>query len=517
MLFDWRLDRPGFAGTVIQEFDAQTMRLVGQRKHFYKGTDWGVCEGPHILQKDGWYYLLCAAGGTGYHHAATVARARTLDGPWENSPYHPLLTAWDAPENPLQKSGHACFLEKDGRWYITHICARPLTQRGNCTLGRETALQEIEWVDGWPRRTPDLWRTERPCVSGTGQAVCPAGPLAAGRSSSFRLYRFANPGRRTVFDPALAGKLGGTFMKTIGVDLGGTNIKAALVDEQGKILKEKSVKTNLPRPAERVCDDIAALCNELAGGQQMAGIGVGCPGTVDGGMVLYSNNLDWKNFAMGDYLTAKTGLSVRIANDANAVALGEALAGCARGAHSAVILTLGTGVGGGVVLEGKLLTGYTGAAAEPGHMVILDTPDAARCTCGRRGCLEAYASATALIRMTKEAMKARPESVMHHMKLSGRTAFDAAEQGDAAAQAMTAQYIHFLAMGAANLINVFFPEVVGLSGGVANQGEALLAPLRAEVEHLVFGHDFAQKKTRIAACTLGYRAGVIGAALLARN
>lgn len=134
-------------------------------------------------------------------------------------------------------------------------------------------------------------------------------------------------------------------MKTIGVDLGGTNIKAALVDEQGKILKEKSVKTNLPRPAERVCDDIAALCNELAGGQQMAGIGVGCPGTVDGGMVVYSNNLDWKNFAMGDYLTAKTGLSVRIANDANAVALGEALAGCARGAHSAVILTLGTGRG----------------------------------------------------------------------------------------------------------------------------------------------------------------------------
>lgn len=236
-------------------------------------------------------------------------------------------------------------------------------------------------------------------------------------------------------------------MKTIGVDLGGTNIKAALVDEQGKILKEKSVKTNLPRPAERVCDDIAALCNELAGGQQMAG----------------------------------------------------------------------TGVGGGVVLEGKLLTGYTGAAAEPGHMVILDTPDAARCTCGRRGCLEAYASATALIRMTKEAMKACPESVMHHMKLSGRTAFDDAEQGDAAAQAVTAQYIHFLAMGVANLINVFFPEVVGLSGGVANQGEALLAPLRAEVEHLVFGHDFAQKKTRIAACTLGYRAGVIGAALLARN
>lgn len=150
MLFDWRLENPGFAGTVIQEFDTKSMRLIGERKHFYKGTDWGVCEGPQILQKDGWYYLLCAAGGTGYHHAATVARARSLDGPWEESPFHPLLTAWDDETNPLQKSGHASFLEKDGQWYITHICARPLTVRGHCTLGRETALQAIDWLDGWP-------------------------------------------------------------------------------------------------------------------------------------------------------------------------------------------------------------------------------------------------------------------------------------------------------------------------------------------------------------------------------
>lgn len=153
MLFDWRLDRPGFAGTVIQQFDPVARSLVGERKHFYKGTSLGVCEGPQILKRDGYYYLLCAAGGTGYMHAATVARSRSLDGPWEESPYFPLLTARDDPDNPLQKSGHACFLEKDGEWYITHICARPLTQRGNCTLGRETALQKIEWVDGWPRLT----------------------------------------------------------------------------------------------------------------------------------------------------------------------------------------------------------------------------------------------------------------------------------------------------------------------------------------------------------------------------
>ena len=151
MLFDWRLENPGFAGTVIQEFDPATRQLVGERKHFYRGTSLGVCEGPQILKKDGWYYLLCAAGGTGYLHAATVARAKTLDGPWEDSPYFPLLTARDDAANPLQKSGHACFVEIGGEWYITHICARPLTERGNCTLGRETALQKIEWANGWPR------------------------------------------------------------------------------------------------------------------------------------------------------------------------------------------------------------------------------------------------------------------------------------------------------------------------------------------------------------------------------
>ena len=140
-------------------------------------------------------------------------------------------------------------------------------------------------------------------------------------------------------------------MYYLGVDLGGTNIKAALVDADGAIIKEASTPTKLPRPAEAVCDDIAALCNQLAQGQQVAGIGVGCPGTVDGGIVRYSNNLDWHDFAMGDYLRAKTGLPVALANDANTAALGEALVGCAKGAESAVIITLGTGVGGGVLRD----------------------------------------------------------------------------------------------------------------------------------------------------------------------
>lgn len=306
----------------------------------------------------------------------------------------------------------------------------------------------------------------------------------------------------------------------LGVDLGGTNIKAALVDAEGNILNESSVPTNLPRQAEAVCDDIAALCTALADGVRVHGIGVGCPGTVDGGVVRYSNNLNWHDFAMADYLQGKTGLPVRLANDANAAALGEALAGCAKGAESAVIVTLGTGVGGGVVLNGKLLTGYTGAASEPGHTVICDTPNAPLCTCGRRGCFEAYASATALIRMTRQAMDAHPESALHTVAangtVNGRTAFDAAELGDAAAKQVVDDYIHYLAVGIANLINMFFPQVIGLSGGVANQGENLLRPLRAAVQPMIFGDAYAKKHTTLTTCTLGYRAGVIGAALLNR-
>lgn len=301
-------------------------------------------------------------------------------------------------------------------------------------------------------------------------------------------------------------------MYYLGVDLGGTNIKAALVSENGEIVKEAAVPTNLPRTAQEVCDDIAALCLQLGAGEPVAGIGVGCPGTVCDGVVLYSNNLDWHDFAMADYLQAKTGLPVCLGNDANVAALGEALAGCAKGAQSAVILTLGTGVGAGVVLGGKLLTGYTSAASEAGHMVIADAPDAPLCTCGRRGCLEALASATALIRMTRAARRTHPESLLNTLApteadVNGRTVFDAAAQGDAAAKAVADTYIHHLAVGVANLINIFFPEVIGLSGGVANQGENLLKPLRAAAEPMVFGSAFAKKHTRITTCTLGYRAG----------
>jgi glucokinase len=317
------------------------------------------------------------------------------------------------------------------------------------------------------------------------------------------------------------------YMLYLGVDLGGTNIKVALVDEGGTILAEASNPTALPRSAEAVCDDIVRTIQqtmEKSGRdrREVGGIGVGCPGMVDDatGVVLYANNLEWHDFAMRDYLAQKTSLPVAIGNDANVAALGESIVGCGKGAQSVVIVTLGTGVGGGVVLDGKLYTGYTGAASELGHMVIV--PEGELCTCGRRGCLEAYASATGLIRMTKEAMTEHPESALFAIAhkeggVTGRTAFDAMQAGDLAGKMVVQSYIHYLGIGVINIINIFFPEVIGFSGGVANQGENLLVPLRREVEPQVFGQAYAKKRTRLVTCTLGYRSGVIGAAMLAKQ
>lgn len=312
----------------------------------------------------------------------------------------------------------------------------------------------------------------------------------------------------------------------IGVDLGGTNIKVGVVDEDGAILAESDCPTALPRSAEAVCDDIltaAAQSLQKAGLSlaQMGGIGVGCPGTANGesGIVEYSNNLGWRDFDMRGYIESRTGLSMSLGNDANVAALGEVCAGSAKGAQSAVIVTLGTGVGTGVVIGSKLLTGYNSAASELGHAVI--QRGGRRCTCGRYGCLEAYASATGLILTTSEAVKVHPDSLLAAIareqgSVDGRTAFTAMKQGDAAGKAVVNEYIDALACGVANIVNIFQPEIVSLGGGIAKEGEGLLAPLREKVYAEVFGGRGA-KYTRIECCTLGYKAGIIGAAMLAKQ
>lgn len=308
------------------------------------------------------------------------------------------------------------------------------------------------------------------------------------------------------------------------IDLGGTNIKAALVDEKGNILAEGSAPTGLPRPPRELCRAIAdTLLGVLDGSpfhkEDLAAVGIGCPGTVDdaAGTVVYANNLEWVNVPVADWLREDTGLPVAVGNDANVAALGEALHGCAKGAHSAVILTLGTGVGGGIVLGGKLWTGFNGAASELGHIVV--DPEGELCTCGQRGCLEAHASATALMRLTRRAMEQTPGSAMHTLAakqgFGGKLVFDAAAAGDAAARQVVDTYVRNLAIGVAGIINILFPEVIGFSGGVAKQDEALLVPLRREVAERVYGHEYAARQTQLVSCMLGYRAGLVGAAALA--
>lgn len=169
MLWDYRIEYPNFHGIVIQEYDKKSHKLIGARKKLYDGTPGNVTEGPQIFKKDGYYYLVCAEGGTGYKHSTTVLRSKKIYGPYEKSPFWPVITSVHNSELELQKAGHASFVKVGEEWYITHLCARPLTKRGNCPLGRETAVQKIEWVDGWPRlysgeNEPELM-VEAPAIS----------------------------------------------------------------------------------------------------------------------------------------------------------------------------------------------------------------------------------------------------------------------------------------------------------------------------------------------------------------
>lgn len=312
----------------------------------------------------------------------------------------------------------------------------------------------------------------------------------------------------------------------MGIDLGGTNIKAGVVDDAFRIIGRAKAKTGIPRPAEEVMDAMAECAKAAAADagvpwEQIRQVGVGVPGTAneETGVVEYANNLLFENVPMREYLQKRLHKEIDITNDANAAALGEVLAGAARGASNAVAVTLGTGVGGGIIIDGRLFTGFHYGGAELGHMGIV--LGGRKCTCGRRGCLEAYASATGLIRSTKEAMEAFPDSLMWELarenggNVSGRTAFLAAGRGDAAAQAVVNDYIQHLGYGLASIINILAPEILVIGGGVSNEGENLLRPLVECVRPQLYIRT-PEKQTRIALATLGNDAGLIGAAFLSR-
>ena len=308
----------------------------------------------------------------------------------------------------------------------------------------------------------------------------------------------------------------------IGVDLGGTNIAAGLVDlEKRVIVKEMSVKTNAPRPCEQITADIVSVCKKLCEMQkismsELAWIGVATPGIVKGDVVVAAFNLGWDNAPFASLIRKATGRPAYIANDANAAAYAEAIWGSGQGSNSLVAFTLGTGVGGGIVIGGKIWEGTNGFAAEMGHMVL--DPQGRICACGKRGCIEAYCSASALIKETKRVMGLYPESLMWKIvdkdvdRVSGKTAFRAAAEGDEAAKLVIDEFTDYLALGVANIVNVFQPDVVCIGGGISREGDNLILPLRKIVEHNSFGTD--SKRTKIVAATFKNDAGIIGAALL---
>ena len=312
----------------------------------------------------------------------------------------------------------------------------------------------------------------------------------------------------------------------IGVDVGGSNIACAVVDENCEIISRSKAKTHGKTGSidyTEVLDIIIRTVNlacEAAGikPSDASSIGIGCPGICnsDMGIVEYTNNLGFRNVPLKTDVEDEFKIPVYLDNDANAAAFGEYIAGAAMGTKNAVVITLGTGVGSGIIINGKIYRGTNFAAGEIGHTVIV--ADGLPCSCGRKGCFEAYSSATGLVNMTKKAAEKHPESLINKLikedgKASARTAYKAAKLGDEVGQKVTEEYVKYLAVGIANVINTFQPDILCIGGGVCNEGSLLLNPLKEAVYKEIYSRD-SKKTTKLAICTLGNDAGIIGAAML---
>ena len=307
----------------------------------------------------------------------------------------------------------------------------------------------------------------------------------------------------------------------LGIDLGGINVAAGLVSDTGKVVSHRSVPT--PRTPNAVADAIADHVKNLLSktGGTVEYIGLGAPGTIDPdtGVVEYWSNLDFHHVPLASMITERTGLPVRMENDAGCAALGEYIAGAGKGSSSMVVITLGTGIGGGAVLDGRLYTGLNHAGLEVGHLVV--EHKGRQCTCGRRGCFETYCSATALIRETRKAMDSAPDSLLWTLagskeKINGKLLFEAYGRGDAAATAAVEEFLEYLGDGVSSLVNIFQPEVFAIGGGLAGAGEAILDPVRRILNHEDYARE-SSKRTKLVKAKLGNDAGIIGAAMLGRT
>lgn len=314
-------------------------------------------------------------------------------------------------------------------------------------------------------------------------------------------------------------------MLHVGVDLGGTNIAAGIVDKEGRILLKKSVPTFRERKPEEIIQDMCMLIESLIEEKNLTlrdikSIGIGSPGLHDrqNGITIYNSNLGFNNVPVRDMVQNRLNIPVYLENDANCAAIAESVAGAAKGEEHAVIITIGTGIGGGVIINKKLYTGFNGAGGELGHVVI--ALDGEPCSCGRKGCWEAYSSATALIRQTKKAAEENTNSKIWEIiggnpdKIDAKTAFEAARLGDETGRSVVENYIEILSEGLANMANIFQPGVIVIGGGVSKEEENLLAPLREKVrKKACFFEGIGEP--RIEAAQMGNDAGIVGAAFIA--
>ncbi len=316
-------------------------------------------------------------------------------------------------------------------------------------------------------------------------------------------------------------------MYYLGIDLGGMSIKAGVCNDEGVILHKDSCVTVRNEDGDRIIRDMAALCIRVIADtgltvEDIAYAGIASPGSADSerGVIIYAATLPFLNYPIAKRLSDLTGIKkIYIDNDANAAAKGEATYGAAKGYNDSLFITIGTGVGGGIIIGGKIYSGFNYSGAELGHTVIVKDGD--ECPCGRRGCLEAYASASGLIKLTRKRMQSDKDTKMWELcggdisNVNGKTAFDAKRAFDAAGAEVVSEYIGYLACGIVNFINIFQPEVLSIGGGISKEGEELLAPLREIVEREQYSRH-SDKKTLIKIAQLGNDAGIIGAASLGK-
>ncbi len=303
----------------------------------------------------------------------------------------------------------------------------------------------------------------------------------------------------------------------IGIDLGGTKIAAGLVDEECRLLEKETAPTGAGRSQEAIFDTIARTARRLLErtGMEASFVGVGSPGMIDSqaGTVTYASNLDWTRVPLAQAVSDRLGVPCRISNDANCAALGEVAAGAAKGTENAIMITLGTGVGSGIILGGKIFAGSASAGAELGHTLLVY--DGETCTCGRKGCLERYASGAALQRQARRMALERPDSLLGRLpqeKITGATPFELMDRDEASRQVVET-YLGYVGGVLTDLVNLFRPQALVIGGGVSHQGERLLQPLREYVAAHAYGGSLAPLP-RIAAAALGNDAGIIGAACL---